>query len=42
MRRKAKTNAVSTRNRIVMWVIVALAAGLIAYGAWLGQNISIG
>ena len=30
------------RKRIVMWVVIAVAVGLIAYGAWLGQNISAG
>jgi len=27
------------RRRLIMWVIIGVAVGLIAYGAWLGQNI---
>jgi hypothetical protein len=42
MKKKATTTAVSRRNQVLMWVIIAIAAGLIAYGSWLGQNISAG
>ena len=42
MKRNVKTNTISRRDRIAIWVIAALAVGFIAYGAWLGQNMSIG
>jgi hypothetical protein len=29
-------------KRVTMWVTLAVAAGLISYGAWLGANISLG
>jgi hypothetical protein len=39
-RNSAVMNFKAKRRRIIVWVIVAVAVGLIAYGAWLGQNIS--
>jgi hypothetical protein len=42
MKNKAATTTVSRRNRTVMWIIIAVAAALIAYGSWLGSNISVG
>jgi len=30
------------KKRIVIWVVVGVAVGLIAYGAWLSSNISLG
>ncbi|MFX1325975.1 MAG: hypothetical protein ACFE8N_13560 [Promethearchaeota archaeon] len=38
MRKKATISAVSRRNRLVMWVIIAVAVGLIAYGSWLNTE----
>ena len=35
-------SGLSRRGRITMWVVIAVAVGLISYGAWLGANISVG
>ena len=44
--KKVETPAVidfmAKHKRIVIWVVISVAVGLIAYGAWLGQNISTG
>jgi len=41
-RQNSAINRLTRRKRIIMWVVVAVAVGLIAYGAWLGANISLG
>ncbi len=35
-------NALSRHRRIVMWVVIGIAVGFIAYGSWLGLNMSAG
>lgn len=41
-RKSAVIDFMAKHKRIVIWVVIAVAVGLIAYGAWLGQNISTG
>jgi len=41
-RKSAEIDFTAKRKRIVMWVVIAVAIGLIAYGLWIGANISAG
>ena len=41
-RKSAEMNLTAKRKRIVMWVVIAVAAGLIAYGSCIGANVLAG
>ena len=34
-------NAITKHKTITMWIVIGVMVGLIAYGSWLGQNISL-
>jgi hypothetical protein len=41
-RRAAVINTMAKHRRLVIWVIVAVAVSLIAYGSCIGANMSTG